>query len=113
MLIPDNGGVGYDAKFLFSVAMVNEKIGDPCLGTYGKLVTDYPRYMLAHQMFFEAMKKQKKNLILAAGVEMPEICVKFNALHNVDEWMAYLKNILHDRQTFDEYLGVIDKQSFE
>lgn len=113
LLIPDNGGVGYDTKFLFSIAIVNEKIGDPCLGTYAKIVSDNPRYMPAHRLFFEAMKRHGRNLILATDVEMPEVCKKFNSLCDADEWMIYLNSIINSQNTLEEYISIIDKQVFE
>ena len=114
LLKPENGGNGYDLKFIFSVATVNEKIGDPCLGAYQGIILERPNYLLGHKAFFEAMKKQEKKLVLAEGHELPELAKIFNEFPTVDSFiekltLAYKEN----RQEFNKYNETIKKQSLE
>lgn len=114
LLKPENGGNGFDMKFILSVATVNEKIGDPCLGAYQGIILERPNYLLGHKAFFEAMKKQEKKLELAEGHELPELAKAFNEFPTVDSFikrltLAYKEN----RQEFDKYNETIRKQSLE
>ena len=114
LLKPENGGNGYDLKFIFSVATVNEKIGDPCLGAYQGIILERPNYLLGHKAFFEAMKKQEKKLVLAEGHELPELAKVFNEFPTVDSFIERLSLALKEnRQEFNKYNETIKKQSLE
>ena len=114
LLKPENGGNGFDLKFIFSVATVNEKIGDPCLGAYQRVILERPNYLLGHRVFFEAMKKQEKKLVLAEGHELPELAKAFNEFSDVDSFFEKLTLAFKEnRQEFNKYNETIKKQSLE
>ena len=114
LLKPENGGNGYDLKFIYSFATVNETIGDPCLGAYQRIVIERPNYLHGHRVFFEAMKKQNKKLMLAEGHELPELAILFNETTSADLFMEKLKQAFTDnRQLFNKYNETISKQSLE
>ena len=114
LLKPENGGNGYDLKFFYSFATVNETIGDPCLGAYQSIVIERPNYFPGHKAFFEAMKKQNKKLMLAEGHELPELVTIFNETTSTDIFMEKLKQTFaENRQEFNKYNETINKQSLE
>lgn len=114
LLSPENGGYGYDMKFYFSYATVNEQIGDPCLGAYQKLVMDRPNYMPAHEAFFKAMKSQGKTLVMAKGIELPILAKFFNECLSYSKFMEKLTEIKNkDAKEYDNYINIIAKQSLE
>lgn len=114
ILSPDNGGVGYDMKFYFSYAIVNEQIGDPCLGAYQKLIIDRPNYIPAHETFFKAMKNQGKNLVMAERIELPELARYFNECSSSSSFLEKITAVKqHDVNEFNNYIDIIGKQSLE
>lgn len=114
MLKTDNGGAGFDMKFLASLATVNEIIGDPCLGVYQRIVIERPNYLPAHRAFFNAMKKQGKSLVLAEGHQLPDLAVRFNRLSNAEAFMEELEKVKAENiQEYYLYVDVIKKQSLE
>ena len=114
LLKPENGGNGYDLKFIYSFATVNETIGDPCLGAYQRIVIERPNYLHGHKAFFEAMKKQNKKLMLAEGHELPELAQLFNETTSADAFMEKLEQAFaENRQEFNKYNETINKQSLE
>ena len=114
LLKPENGGNGYDLKFFYSFATVNETIGDPCLGAYQSIVIERPNYFPGHKAFFEVMKKQNKKLMLAEGHDLPELAILFNELSSVDSFIEKLKNEYEEnRKEFLKYIDTISKQSLE
>lgn len=114
LLKPENGGNGYDLKFIYSFATVNETIGDPCLGAYQRIVIERPNYLHGHKAFFEAMKKQNKKLMLAEGHELPELAQLFNETTSADTFMEKLEQAFaENRQEFNKYNETINKQSLE
>lgn len=113
LIDPQKDGKGFDSKFLYSLAFVNEKIGDPCLYVYQRLVMDNPRYLPAHKAFFEAMKKQNKSLILAEGHELPVMANVFNDSTDVTTFLNIVKEKLNNApEEFDNYIETIEKQMF-
>ena len=111
---PQDGAGDYEPKFLYSYAVVNEVIGDPCLGAYQNIVLQRPEYLAAHQFLFNAMKKQNKKLVLAEGHELPELAKLFNEASSEDEFMEKLKNtMLMNKQEMNRYINVISKQNLE
>jgi hypothetical protein len=114
LLKPENGGNGYDLKFIYSFATVNETIGDPCLGAYQRIVIEHPNYLRGHKAFFEAMKKQNKKLILAEGYELPELALLFNETTSADAFMEKLEQAFAENsQEFNKYNETINKQLLE
>ena len=114
LLKPENGGNGYDLKFIYSFATINEYIGDPCLGAYQRIVIERPNYLPGHKAFFEAMKKQNKKLMLAEGHELPKLAKLFNETTTTDTFMEKLKQAFaENRQEFNKYNETINKQSLE
>lgn len=113
MLSPENGGDGYDMKFILSVATVNERIGDPCLGAYQRIVTECPKYMPIHKALFEAMKKKRKEMLLAEGHELPKLAKVFNETEDVNLMMEYLKKAIDENPSeLNDYIETINKQVF-
>lgn len=114
MLTTSNGGNGYDMKFIYSFASVNEKIGDPCLVAYQMIVIKRPNYLHGHKVFFEAMKKQNKKLIPAEGHDLPELAKFFNKTTSTDAFMERLKHVYADNiQEFNKFNEAISKQTLE
>jgi hypothetical protein len=114
LLKPENGGNGYDLKFIYSFATVNEMIGDPCLGAYQRIVIERPNYLHGHKAFIEAMKKQNKKLMLAEGHRLPELAQFFNETSSTDAFMEKLEQAFaENRQEFNKYNVTINKQSLE
>ncbi|MBR6182252.1 MAG: AAA family ATPase [Prevotella sp.] len=110
LLDVEKGGPGIDTKFIVSYAMVNEKIGDPYLGAYQKIVLDHMEYMPAHKVFFEAMHKSERQLVQAKGHELPESCRLFNKIQDSKEWMAFLEKTKENKEEFGKYYDVIKRQ---
>ena len=103
-----------DPKFLYSYAVVNEVIGDPCLGGYRQIVLQRPEYLAGHLFLFNAMKKQNKKLELAEGHELSELAKFFNETSSEDIFMEKLKNtMLMNNQEMNKYLAIINKQTVE
>ena len=114
MLKPENGGNGFDLKFIYSVATVNEIIGDPCLGAYQRIVIERPNYLQGQKAFFEAMKKQNKKLMLAEGHQLPELAILFNEISSADSFIEKLKEAYeNNRKEFFAFNDTINKQSLE
>lgn len=105
---------GYDLKFIYSLATVNEAIGDPFLWAYQEIVIERPNYLYGHKAFFRAMKKQNKKLVLAEGNELPELALLFNEMTSVDAFIEKLEQAFtENRQEFNKYNETINKQSLE
>lgn len=110
----ESWGRGYDLKFINSIAIVNEIIGDPCLGAYQRVVIERPDYLRAHKAFYEAMKKQDKKLVLAEGHELPELAKLFNETSSSATFMEKLSQTCNENQKeLDKYVDTIRKQSLE
>lgn len=103
-----------DMKLIYSLAKVNEMIGDPYLGTYQKIIIDRPNYLSGHKDFFKAMKKQNMDLKLAEGHELPELAKLFNETSSSDSFMKKLEQAyLENKPEFNKYNETISKQSLE
>lgn len=114
LLSPEQGGNGYDMKFLYSYASVNEVIGDPCLGAYQRIVIERPNYLPAHMAFFKAMAKQRKELVVGKNFDLPELAQLFNKGVSVGFFMGKLLAAKQNhKDEFDKYNAVIAKQSLE
>ena len=111
LLSPENGGEGLDLKFIHSVAMVNEFVGDPCLGTYQNVIIQRPSYFRGHLNFFKAMKRYGKKLLLAEGHELPGLALFFNASSSENDFLERLKRAaVENREEFEKYMETIRKQ---
>lgn len=114
ILQPENGGNGFDMKFFYSYATVNEQIGDPCLGAYQRIVIERPNYLPAHRAFYMAMNKQGKKMVLGEGVELPEIAKFFNLGKSTTDFMEKLKSTYDtEKVEFEKYINTIAKQVLE
>lgn len=113
-LSPDNGGSGFDPKFIYSLAVVNEIIGDNCLGIYRRVVVLRPDYMIAQKAFFVAMKNAFRDLTLAEGHELPELAKLFNKTASAEEFIETLKQAkAENSREFRKFIETINKQVFE
>lgn len=114
ILKSENGGNGFDMKFFYSYATVNEQIGDPCLGAYQKIVMERPNYLPAHRAFYMAMNKQGKKMVLGEGVELPELAKYFNLGKSTADFMEKLKSTYEtEKVEFEKYIKTIAKQVLE
>jgi len=104
----------HDMKFYYSFATVNEAIGDPCLPAFQKIVIDRPEYIPAHKAFYEAMTKKGKSLVMAEGVELPELAILFNQKLPSAKFIENLAERKADNPNeFKKYINVISKQSLD
>lgn len=114
VLKPENGGNGFDLKFIYSVATVNEMVGDPCLGAYQRVILERPNYFPGHKAFYVAMKRQGKKLMLAEGHELPELAKLFNDSFTVGAFIEKLTLVYKEnRQEYNKFNETIKKQSLE
>lgn len=114
LLSPENGGEGIDMKFIHSVAMINEYVGDPCLGTYQNVVIQRPEYFQGHVNFFNVMTRHGKKLVVAEGHELPELAQFFNDATSVDDFSESLKQAMSENKAeFEKYMAVIKKQMLD
>ena len=114
LLKPEAENGNFEPKFLYSYAVVNEVIGDPCLAAYREIILQRPEYLAGHLFLFNAMKKQNKNLELAEGHELPELAKFFNEISSEDIFMEKLKNtMLMNKQEMNKYIEVVKKQTVE
>lgn len=114
ILSRENGGKGFDNKFMYSYAYVNEIIGDPCLGAYQAIVMNNPNYITGHINFYNAMKKQQKKLILAEGHELPYLAKVFNETDEKNEYNDILvKTMIEQPEEINKFINTIGKQSLE
>lgn len=110
---PAKTGLNFDMSFVLFVAVVNEAVGDPCLGYYQDVVLNRPNYLPAHVAFFNAMKKQNRSLALAEGHDLPEMSLLFNDASSVSEYTdALVRSLASDRDGFNKHLAAIGKQVF-
>jgi hypothetical protein len=108
------GGKGYDAKFICSLAQVNEAIGDPSLGGYQEVVLRHPEYIQGQVKFFMAMKRQHMKLVLAEDHELPALAILFNGAQSVDEFVESLKTIIaEDKEELAKFIDTVRKQILE
>ena len=114
LISPENGGKGFDLKFFYSLAKVNETIGDPCLAAYQNIVLQRRTYLPGHADFFNAMKRARRDIILAEGHELPELAVLFNRTDSVEEFVQKLKEVMSaDKSELDRYISALRKQILE
>lgn len=114
LLKPEAENGNFEPKFLYSYAVVNEVIGDPCLAAYREIILQRPEYLAGHLFLFNAMKKQNKTLELAEGHELPELAKFFNEISSEDIFMEKLKNTMFmNKQEMNKYIEVVKKQTVE
>lgn len=114
LISPENGGKGFDLKFFYSLAKVNETIGDPCLAAYQNIVLQRRTYLPGHADFFNAMKRARRDIILAEGHELPELAVLFNRTDSVEEFVQKLNEVMSaDKRELDRYISAVRKQILE
>ncbi len=110
----DSRGQSCDSKFFYSYAVVNEKVGDPYLGAYKRLVIDNPNYMPAHKAFYESMRRSKTKLKVAEGVELPELAKLFNKRVSTAKFMTKLMEAKQNApDDFADYNDVVSKQTLD
>lgn len=104
----------YDVKFLYSYAVVNEVVGDPCLCAYQRIIVQKPDYMPAHEAFYRAMMNENKKLAIGEGMELPSIAKTFNQGLGLSEFMNQLNAVRQTKsEEFELYNDVISKQILE
>lgn len=114
LLDPQKGGSGYDMKLYYSFASVNEEIGDPCLEYYQTIALERQEYLPGHKVFFEAMHKKRKKLVLAEGQEMPALASLFNRTSSSKDFEKALKEALTNQpDEFNKYIDGVKKQTLE
>ena len=70
--------------------------------------------MPGHADFFNAMKRARRDIILAEGHELPELAVLFNRTDSVEEFVQKLKEVMSaDKSELDRYISALRKQILE
>lgn len=111
MLDPKNGGDGWDLKFIYSLAAVNEAIGDPCISYYIKIAVERPDYLPVYRKLFEAMRREGRKLVLAEGHELPDLAKEFNEEEDADSFITKLKDCRSSSpDDFEAFVDVLGKQ---
>ncbi len=108
----DKGGAGYDMKYIFSFANVNEKVGDPYLNAYQLLVTDNPEYLTALSSFHAAMHRANRRLIAEGNDKKSTLVKKFNNTKTTATFIAAAKPLAKEEE-YKTLLSVIESQSFD
>ena len=111
ILDPKNGGDGWDLKFIYSLASVNEAIGDPCISYYLKIAVERPDYLPVYRKLFDAMRREGRKLVLAEGHELPDLAKDFNEVENADSFISKLKDCKSSSpDNFEAFVDVLGKQ---
>ena len=114
LLNQDKSTIGYDNKFIFSLAEVNLQVGDPCLGAFLKIVLENPRYLPGHKAFLETMKKKNKKIVMDSSFELPALAKEFNEVDNIESIMKKLRQeITNQTQEFKDFMKVLSLQSLD
>ena len=105
------GQITPDVKFMQSLAEVNQRIGDPFLDVYQKIVLNNPEYIPAHRAFYEAMHTSDRKLVLPDDQQLPILAEAFNNNADADSFVDALEQAhLNNKEEFAKYISVIKKQ---
>ena len=106
-----SGQITPDVMFMQSLAEVNQRIGDPFLDVYQKIVLKNPEYIPAHRAFYEAMHMSDRELVLPDDQQLPILAEAFNNNADADSFVDALEQAhLNDKEEFSKYVSVIKKQ---
>lgn len=111
ILDPKDGGEGWDNKFIYSLATINEAVGDPCLDLYLKVAVERPSYLPVHRRIFNLMHQEGRMLVLAEGHELPELAKDFNEYQDVDSFIDRLTSCRAvSPEDYNAFITVLGKQ---